>query len=162
MGVTIEEAARHLGVSKTVIRGRIKRGEIEARKEPFAGGFRYVLDMDIAEEPKVALEDRREGWEYLVVDFRRRRKARRDLVSPVYKEGEWEAYDAARGRWMSSRRWWPNQLVMLGEQGWELLAAVPMAGGSDAGYGYGYREDVEDTEELSFYFKRPISKERVF
>lgn len=117
------------------------------------------MDMDIAEEPKVAVEDRREGWEYLVVDFRRRRKPRRDLVSPGYKEEEWEAYDAARRRWVSSRRWWPNQLVMLGEQGWELVTAVPMASRIQTGYGYG--EDVEDTEELSFYFKRQIAKKTV-
>jgi len=54
MGYTIREGARLLGVSEKVIRGRVKRGEIEAHQEPFSGGFRYILDIEIPEKAREA------------------------------------------------------------------------------------------------------------
>jgi len=53
MEMTVREAARHLGVTEKTIRAKIKRGEIQVtRQEPFSGGFRYILEVELGEKPE--------------------------------------------------------------------------------------------------------------
>ncbi|MGB5932335.1 MAG: hypothetical protein WBH57_04610 [Anaerolineae bacterium] len=83
-------------------------------------------------------------WEYRRVGFRRQEEG---LVSVGYTE--WEGYDVATQQWMPSSAWWADELKSLGEQGWELVTAVPVASTVMLGRN-------GNTTELTFYFKRPL------
>jgi DNA-directed RNA polymerase specialized sigma24 family protein len=48
--VTIQEAARHLGVSQDTIRRRIRKEELQARQMPTPQGFRWVMELEGLEE----------------------------------------------------------------------------------------------------------------
>ena len=45
-GVSIQEAARALGVAQDTIRRRIRRGELQAHQEPTPQGFRWVVVLE--------------------------------------------------------------------------------------------------------------------
>ena len=50
--VTIQEAARHLGVSQDTIRRRIRKEELQARQTPTPQGFRWVVELEDLEEDR--------------------------------------------------------------------------------------------------------------
>jgi transposase len=47
-GISIREAAQLQGVSQDTIRRRIRRGELNAYKEPTPQGFRWVVELEEA------------------------------------------------------------------------------------------------------------------
>lgn len=47
MEVTIQEAAKHLGVSESAVRRRLRAGTMEGRQERIASGFRWVCILPI-------------------------------------------------------------------------------------------------------------------
>jgi excisionase family DNA binding protein len=48
--VTIQEAAKHLGVSQDTVRRRIRKEELQARQTPTPQGFRWVVELEDLEE----------------------------------------------------------------------------------------------------------------
>jgi len=50
MDVSINEAARHLGVSEDTVRRRIRAGNLLARKEPRPQGFTWVVELEDRQE----------------------------------------------------------------------------------------------------------------
>lgn len=55
--VSVTEAAEILGVSDETIRKRIDGGQIEARREPVPGGFRWMIDANALEAYTDALSE---------------------------------------------------------------------------------------------------------
>ena len=45
-GVSIQEAARALGVAQDTVKRRIRRGKLQAHQEPTPQGFRWAVELE--------------------------------------------------------------------------------------------------------------------
>jgi len=57
MKLNIEQASLHLGIAQASLRRKLKTGEVSGIREPYAGGFRWMVNISEDAPPIEEAED---------------------------------------------------------------------------------------------------------
>ena len=57
LNLNIEQASLHLGIAQASLRRKLKTGEVSGIREPYAGGFRWIVNISEDVPPIEEAED---------------------------------------------------------------------------------------------------------
>jgi len=112
MLLPLAEAARHIGVSESTLRRRLRAGTATGTRERTASGFRWVVNVDQAAQAE------QDGGRHLARDGENRQDHDQLLELIAFLKGELDAKNEQLGQALAlvsqlslpaprSRWWWP-------------------------------------------------------